>query len=237
MPPSVVGRTTLQYRPPLRHAERLTRLAEGLRHELQHLLRRAGDERQHDDRERERGDQRALLEPQHEQPVDEDPDHDRGDAVEDVQRRAHDHRATGRRRTRSRRSRSAPRSATPSQPPTAMSTTEPTMAFWIPPPLSPKVAWFLVNRSKLRAGIALTTTEPTMSREQRDREDATPGRSRARSPGSTACAAGRDRRWRGAGPVPGLRSRQRPCFSSKRLTMICAETLTTRMKTSRIAAQ
>src|ERR1044071_4590868 len=33
----------------------------------------------------------------------------------------------------------------------------------MPPPASPNVAWFLVNRSQFSAGSALTTTEPIIS--------------------------------------------------------------------------
>ena len=85
MPPNVVGRIT-----PSTVRQRLTpsarlRLAQRGRHEQQHLLRRARDERQHDDRERERAGVGALPVPDDEQAVDEDADDDRRQPVEHVE--------------------------------------------------------------------------------------------------------------------------------------------------------
>ena len=53
IPPSAVGQHDAEHRPPLRDAEGVARLAQAVRDEREHLHRRARDERQHDDRERE----------------------------------------------------------------------------------------------------------------------------------------------------------------------------------------
>jgi hypothetical protein len=69
--------------------ERRARVAHRQGHEREYLLRRAGDEREHDHREGERCFPRRLAASNDQQAEDEDADHDRGDAVEDVEREPH----------------------------------------------------------------------------------------------------------------------------------------------------
>ena len=85
MPPIAAGRTMFHV---VRHlvtpSARLA-CAQALRNDLEDLLRRASDHREHQDRERERTVDRALPVSDDEQAEDEDADHDRGDAVQDVE--------------------------------------------------------------------------------------------------------------------------------------------------------
>ena len=69
----------------LRDAEREARVAQAPRDDLEDLLGRPGDHRQHEDRERERAVDGALAVPDDEEPEDEDADDDRRDAVQDVE--------------------------------------------------------------------------------------------------------------------------------------------------------
>ena len=83
----------LQHRAPLGDAKCVTGLAEAVRDERKHFHGRPRDQREHHDRERKtscpgartaaEGEDRDLR--GHEEPVDEDPDHDRGEAVQDVE--------------------------------------------------------------------------------------------------------------------------------------------------------
>ena len=118
MPPSAVGQHDLRDRPPLRHAQRVRRLAQLVRHQLQHLLGRAHDDRDHQQRQRDRAAEahaHARPEDQHEQRVGEEAGDDRRDAghhvdEEVIHRGQPVCRRTRRGRSR-RRCRSAPRSA------------------------------------------------------------------------------------------------------------------------------
>src|SRR5215218_6166931 len=75
--------------PPAARAEREARLAQVARDELEHLLRGARDERQHDHRQRDRPRERTLVVADDQQREDEDPDHDRRDAVQHVECEPH----------------------------------------------------------------------------------------------------------------------------------------------------
>ena len=92
MPPIAVGRTML-YTVRQRGTPRARLASRRWRgHELEHLLRRARDHRDHQDREGHRAVDRALAVADDEQAVDEDADDDRRDAVEDVQHDAEERR-------------------------------------------------------------------------------------------------------------------------------------------------
>ncbi len=131
-PLRAVGRTTLQV---VRHslrAQRQRRLAQAVGHQPQHLLGGAGDDRQHRDRDRERGGEAGEAELDDPDRVDEQAGDDRGDAAHGVDEdRAPA--AAAARRSRSGRSRTgspaAPRSGTAR--PTCSSV--PTMACAAPP--------------------------------------------------------------------------------------------------------
>ncbi len=96
MPPIVCGRTMLSVvRQRATPSARLASRSEfGTR--IKHLHRRARDEREHQARERERRRVPALPVSEHEEPVDEDADDDRRNAVQHVEREADDA-ANGRR--------------------------------------------------------------------------------------------------------------------------------------------
>ena len=56
-------------------------------HEVEQLLRRPRDDRNHHEAEGDSArERREVLDGQHDEPVREDPDHDRGDPVQDVRR-------------------------------------------------------------------------------------------------------------------------------------------------------
>ena len=183
MPPRTVGRIDEQHRPPLGDPEREAGLAQRARDEIQHLDRRPRDEREHHNRERERGLPRRLAGADDEKRVDEDADHDRRHAVQDVEREPHvaldllvgELRDVDRDRT-------PVGSANTVASATMMS--EPTMAFLMPPPDSPKVACTCVNRSRLSAGIARWITLNTTIAENGDRAEGREGRDEL---GDTVC--------------------------------------------------
>ena len=89
MPSIVCGSTTLGWCASAATPRAEVRLAERVRDEARDLDRRARDERQHDARQRERPREPAPSVAEYEEPVDEDADHDGGDAVEHVERQAH----------------------------------------------------------------------------------------------------------------------------------------------------
>ncbi len=72
-------------RSPLVDAERKACLALAAGNDLEHLLRRACDHREHQDRKRDGAEDRALAMPDDQQAEDEDSDDDRGDPVEYVE--------------------------------------------------------------------------------------------------------------------------------------------------------
>ena len=87
MPAIEVGQHDLDDRQPLRHAERVRRLAQLVRHEPQHLLGRADDDGDHQHRERDRAHEAhadAGAEEEREQRVGEQTGDDRRDAGHDV---------------------------------------------------------------------------------------------------------------------------------------------------------
>ena len=93
IPPAAAGRITRQHGAPAVHAERVGGLAQAAGDEQQHLLAGARDQRQHHDRQRDRaGEARLLVLRDHDQPVDEQPDHDRRDALHHVERELEDSR-------------------------------------------------------------------------------------------------------------------------------------------------
>src|SRR3989440_8709010 len=85
-PPDRLREHDAQRRPPAADAEGQARLARRLGYEREDLLRRPGNERDHQDRERERAREAALAVSGDDEREDEDPDHDRRDAVQDVER-------------------------------------------------------------------------------------------------------------------------------------------------------
>ena len=135
-------------RAPLRVAERQRRFAHRDRHETNHFLGRARDERNHHRRERDAaGERREVLERAHEQLPGEDAEHDRRKSV-----RAR--RTESARRSRA-WSRAARRGTSPAPIPIGSPMTDaistsmipvPTIAFAIPPPVSPVGAGIFVKK-------------------------------------------------------------------------------------------
>ena len=103
-----------QGRPPLRGAQREARLAHRGRDQGEHLLGRARDHRNHQDREREARLPRRLPVADDDEDEDEDAEHDRRDPVQHVEREREHARPASGARARSGRSRSARRPAAPS---------------------------------------------------------------------------------------------------------------------------
>ena len=85
MPPIARRQDDADGRPPPSDAEREARLAQAAGDDLEHLLRRTRDHRQHQDGESERAEDRALPAADDEQTEDEDADDDRRHAVQDVE--------------------------------------------------------------------------------------------------------------------------------------------------------
>ena len=74
-----------QHGAPVAHAQRVGRFAQAQGDEQQHLLGCSRDQRQHDDRERERAGEAALVVADHEQPEDEQADEDRRHSVQQIE--------------------------------------------------------------------------------------------------------------------------------------------------------
>ena len=148
IPPTAIGRTTLRVVRHFARADGEARLAQRVRAPAGDDLRRACDQRQHEDRQRERRLERALAVSEHDEDVDEDADHDRGHAVQHVEREGQDDATRAEARARSGRSRRGCRPAAPSGRRRRRSRAIPTSAFATPlSPPNPRNDGVLVKKS------------------------------------------------------------------------------------------